>query len=174
MIGSPGPAGRGRDDATVELGAALPALDLGGVYGSGYCGYGFRLGYSWRDYLLFEGEYSHYLDVHESHTQSLFLAGIRAGLRKRRLGAFVKLQPGMIRAVKSYYLHYPDFTKFKFALSAGGVAEGHLGSHTYVRFDLGYLVIWYGDATLNFDGGSPLRPGTSLHPHWSIGVGFRL
>lgn len=123
--------------------------------------------------MLLEGEYSHYVDVHESHTQSLFLAGLRAGLRKRRLGAFVKLQPGMIRAVQSYYLHYPDFTKFKFALSAGGVAEGHLTTNLYARFDLGYLIIWYGDATLNLNRGSPLRPGTSLHPHWSIGVGFR-
>ena len=160
VIGSPGPAERSGDGAGIELGAALPVLDLAEVYGTGYCGYGLRLGYSWRDYLLLEGEYSHYVDLHESHTQSLFLAGLRTGFRKRRLGAFVKLQPGMIRAVKSYYLHHsPDFTKSKFALSAGGVVEGHVDSHAYVRFDLGYLIVWYGNAT--------------LVPHWSFGIGFR-
>jgi len=163
---SGGPAPGTADDSGIELGAAVTALDLESVYGGGYCGYGPRVAYPWGDNLLFEGEYGRYVDAQESHTQSLFLAGPRIGVRKGMLGAFVKLQPGVIRGVRSYYLYYPELTKSKLALSAGGVVEAHVDTRfdirPYFRFVLSYLIMWFGDA-----------PGTSRHPQWSVGIGFR-
>ena len=157
VIGEPGGlAEPGSDSATIELGAAVSILDLQESYGASYCGYGLRFGYRWKDYLVLEGEYYHYLDLNQNHAQSLFLAGPRVGFRRGGLAAFIKLQPGMLRAVKNY-----SVTRSRFALSAGGVLEAYLEPHAYVRFDLGYLVIWFGDATFR-------------HPHLSIGFGFRL
>ena len=63
----------------------------------------------------------------------------------------------MLRAVN----YDPSVTRSRFALSAGGVLEAYVKPYVYVRFDLGYLVIWSGDATFR-------------HPHLSIGFGFRL
>ncbi len=157
VIGSPGGlAEPGSDSATIELGAAVSLLSLEKVDGNSYCGYALRLGYRWKDYLLLEGEYDHYVDIDERHAQSLFLAGPRVGFRKGGLGTFIKLQPGMLRAAKNY-----SVTRSRFALSAGGVLEAYGKLHQHVRFDVGYLVIWSGDATFR-------------HPHVSIGLGFRL
>ena len=75
----------------------------------------------------------------------------------------------MIRAAKPHSLYSPPFTKF--ALAAGGVVEARLDPHLYVRFDLGYLIIWFGDAS--FGNALPPRPGTSRYPRFSIGIGFR-
>ena len=165
VIANPGGlAEPGSASAAIELGAAVSILDLSKsirnfhrLSDNGYCGYVLRLGYRWKDYLLLEGEYDHFVDRTESHVQSLFLAGPRVGFRKRGLGAYIKLQPGMLRAVK----FDPSDTRSRFALSAGGVLEAYVKPHAYVRFDLAYLVIWFGDAT-------------PRHPHFSIGFGFRL
>ena len=158
VIGEPGGlAEPGSDSAAIELGAAVSILDLHELNAKGYCGYVLRLGYRWKDYLLLEGEYDHFVDITESHVQSLFLAGPRVGFRKRGLGAYIKLQPGMLRAVK----YDPSVARSRFALSAGGVLEAYVTPHAYVRLDSGYLVIWPGDATFR-------------HPHYSLGFGFRL
>ena len=165
MIANPGGlAEPGSASAAIELGAAVSILDLEKsirhlhrLNDNGYCGYVLRLGYRWRNYLLLEGEYDHFVDITESHVQSLFLAGPRVGFRKRGLGAYIKLQPGMLRAVN----YDPSVTRSRFALSAGGVLEAYVEPHAYVRFDLGYLVIWFGDATIR-------------NLHFSMGFGFRL
>ena len=65
VIGSPGGlAEPGSDSATIELGAAMSLLSLRKLDGNGYCGYGLRFGYRWKDYLLLEGEYYHYVDLY--------------------------------------------------------------------------------------------------------------
>ena len=119
--------------------------------------------------MLFEGEYSHYMNLFDDHSHSLFVAGARVGIRRGKLGAFVKLQPGMIRFVETPYPHPPPFSRF--ALSAGGVVERHLTQHVYLRFDLGYLVIWFGNAGI--DHASLRRSRTAKYPLWSIGIGVR-
>ena len=128
VIAEPGGlAEPGNDSATIELGAAVSLLDLQELDG-GYCGYALRLGYRWKDYLLLEGEYDHYVDRTESHAQSLFLAGPRAGFRKGGLGVFIKLRPGVLRAVN----YDPSVARSRFVLSAGGVLEAYLEPHVYV------------------------------------------
>ena len=143
-IASPGGlAEPGSDSATIELGAAVSILNLHKLNGNGYCGYGLRFGYRWKDYLLLEGGYDHYADLFDDDPQSLFLAGPRAGFRKGGLGVFIKLQPGVLRAVN----YDPSVARSRFVLSAGGVLEAYVKPHVYVRFDFGYLVTWSGDAT---------------------------
>lgn len=168
VIGSPGLAGSASDSTALELGADLTFLNHD-EYGAGSCGFGLSFGYRWRDYLLLEGAYSHHGDPNDAHEQSLFLAsaGPRIGLRKRGLGWFIKLQPGIV--------HDPYFTRLGFALSVGGVLEAHLdtvGRETpaYVRFDMGYLIIRDADAIL--DQVVAQGPGT-LYPRSSIGIVFR-
>ena len=163
-IGSPGPGEPSSDSTNIELGLAVSGLHLPNSSQHGSCGYGGRFGYRWRDYVLFEGEYFHHWDRFGTHVHSLLLAGTRVGIRRGRLGAFIKLQPGMVRAVSD-----PHYTRF--ALAAGGVVEARVDSHVYVRLDLGYLIIWFGDA--RFGSALPPRPGTSRYPRFSIGIGFR-
>lgn len=169
VVGAPGAPPASPDDATVELGAAVSVLDLGKLYGTQYCGYAGRIGHRWRDNVWFEGEYSHYVNRYDDHAHSVLLAGLRAGFRGRWFGAFIKLQPGMVRIVETPHPHPPPFTRF--ALSAGGVLEARVESDLYVRFDLSSLIIWFGDA--GFHLASPPRPGISGHPRWSIGIGLR-
>jgi len=168
LVNAPGPGEPSDDSTTIELGAALSALDLGSLSGSGYCSYGVRLGYPWRNYVVFEGEYSHYVDRLDDYSHSLFLAGLRGGIRRGKLGAFIKLQPGMIRFVQTPYPHPPPFSKF--ALAAGGVVEAHLDPHVYLRFDMSYLIIRFGNAGAYR---APQRSGTSRSHLWSIGIGIR-
>ena len=161
---SPGPGDPSGDSTDIELGMALSGLHLPSGSQNGSCGYGFRFGSRWRDFVLFEGEYFHHVNRYEDHVHSLLLAGTRVGIRRGRLGTFIKLQPGMVRAVSG-----PHYTRF--ALAVGGLVEAHLEPHAYVRFDLDYLIIWFGDA--RFSQALPPRPGTSGYPRFSIGLGFR-
>ncbi len=160
---SPGPGDPSGDSTDIELGLALSGLHLPSGSQNGSCGYGVRLGSRWSDHVLFEGEYFHHVNRYHDHVHSLLLAGTRVGIRRGRFGAFVKLQPGMVRAVSG-----PRYTRF--ALAAGGVVEAHLESH-YVRFDLDYLIVRFGDA--RFSQALPPRPGTSRYPRFSIGFGIR-
>ncbi len=168
LMRSPGLARSAGDSTRLELGADVSFLDLE-ERGELYCGFGFRLGYQWRDYVLLEGEYSHHGDPYDPHEQSVFLAaaGPRVGLRKRGLGWFFKVQPGIV--------HDLSFAEFKFALSVGAVMEAHLdtvGRETpaYVRFDVGYLVMRDGDGI--FDPVVAQLPGI-LCPRSSVGIVFR-
>jgi len=85
----------------------------------------------WKDYALVEGEYAHYVDRYDEHTHSLLLADLRVGIRKRKVGAFLRLQPGVIRFVENSYTLPPPYARL--ALSAGGVVEIHLGPRLYIR-----------------------------------------
>ena len=159
-----------RDDASFNLGAPWSFLEVPRDDGEGdYCGHGVRFGYSWRDHLWVEGEYTSF----DGHGQTLVLGGPRLGVRTRWLGGFIKLQPGMIHGVEGEPSSDPDGVRF--VLSAGGVAEAGYSSNAFFRLDFGYLIIWYGDATVGRR--SPIRsrfrPGTSAYPHWSFGIGVR-
>ena len=166
---APGPSEHSSHDTAIELGLTVGGLDMDRLHGQGFCGYGVKLGYPWKDHALFEAEYALHVDRFEEHTHSLFLAGLRVGIRKRKVGAFLGLQPGVIRFVETSYTHPPPYTRL--ALSAGGVVEVHLGPRLYIRSDQGYLIIWFGDAT--FPGVQSERPGTSKYYHGSFGIGVR-
>ena len=122
---APGPPESSSYDTTIEVGptvSALPAVNS--------CSYGVKLSYPWSDHALLEGEYAHYENLSGEHTHSLFLTGLRVGIRKRKFGAFFKLQPGMFRAAESPHSDPPAFSKF--ALSVGGVLEVHLDPRIYI------------------------------------------
>ena len=166
----PGPHQPSSYSTTVELGPALSVVNLKSLYDkTEYCSYGVKLSYPWRDYILIEGEYSHFVNASGDHAHSLALMGLRGGIRKRKVGAFLKLLPGMIRVVETPYPYPPPFHKF--VLSVGGVVEAHVDPRVYIRIDQGYLIMWLGDT--NFYFGTPRRPGTSKYYHWSIGLGVR-
>jgi len=168
-IADPGPPEPTSHDTTIEASPALSHLSLGSLYGKSFCGHGARLSYPWREHALLEGEYSRFVNLYGKHSHSLFLTGLRVGTRGRRLGAFIKLQPGMFRVIETSYPHPPPFTRF--ALAVGGVAEAHLDRRVYIRADNDYLVIWFEDAT--FWPGRRVRPGISGHYRMSIGMGVR-
>jgi len=167
LMRSPGLATSVGDSTRFELGADLSFLNPE-EYGGVYCGFGFRLGYQWRDYVLLEGEYSHHGDPYAPHERSVFLAaaGPRVGLRERGLGWFFKLQPGIV--------HDLSFAEFRFALSVGAVMEAHLdtvGRETpaYIRFDVGHLIMRDGDGIV---GQVSQHPGAH-YPRSSVGIVFR-
>lgn len=168
LLRSPGLAESVGDGAPLELGADLSFLDTE-QHGELYCGFGFRLGYQWRDHLVLEGEYSHHGDPYDADEQSLFLAaaGPRVGLRERGLGWFFKLQPGIV--------HDLAFTRVRLALSVGAVMEAHLetvGRETpaYLRFDVGYLIVRDGDGIL---GEVVAQRAGNQYPRSSVGIVFR-
>ena len=150
-------------EATVELGAAYSGIDVG------YCGYGIGISYPWYDHVLVEAAYTQYFDRDHRPRHSVFLTGMRVGIRRKKFGVFAKLQPGVFRDADTSMADPPSVIGF--ALLAGGVLEVFLDTRVYTRFDMDVLTIWLGDTTLR---GVPVgRPGTSMYQHGSIGVGFR-
>ena len=158
---APGPPESSSYDTTIELGPTVS-----GLVNLNSCSYGVKLSYPWSDHALLEGEYVHYVNPPGEHTHSLFLTGLRVGIRKRKFGAFFKLQPGMFRAAENPRSDPPAFSKF--ALSVGGVLEVHLDPRIYIRADNGYLIIWFGDARF-----FSVRRGTAKYFQTSFGIGVR-
>ncbi len=159
----------------IEVGAFLSVIDLKSSVGEKPVGIGGRLGYQWKDHILFEGEFSHYPeDPSANFGQSIFLAGLKVGIRRGRLGGFVRFVPGMIHYGGRSFETYNGSGLSRFALGVGGILEYYPSSRVTLRVDWGDTIIPFGDTAIM----GPLppytrQPGTTHNLQGSFGIGIR-
>jgi hypothetical protein len=122
------------------------------------------------------------------------LFGIRAGIRSKNIGLFVKARPGFAVFRPVYDCVFienildPNVTvanscsksgKKDFAMDFGGVIEGYLPHHTFVRFDAGDTYLQFGKTGMFFAGNGVRWINTVYgdedrhHFHLKLGFGIR-
>ncbi|MBZ5494359.1 MAG: hypothetical protein LAO76_25825 [Acidobacteriia bacterium] len=118
----------------------------------------------------------HLADFQQGGRMFQLLAGVRAGVRRGRLGVFGKFRPGIQR----YSATEPDavtFTNAPFtdiALDAGGIIEYYAAHHSVFRFDAGNTSIHYRSRNIVVPGGTLHAPAFANNAiQLSIGFGFR-
>jgi hypothetical protein len=112
---------------------------------------------------------------------TLAIAGFKIGTRTRKYGFFFKASPGILsfsNALTSASVVGSTVTSRKThaALDLGVVSEAYFKGRGVVRFDVGTLLVRYGDSTpLTLPSGVFIRTNGSIDPTWHIvvGAGYR-
>lgn len=162
------------DEHPIEVGGFLTTIDLNDSVGEKPLGIGGRFAYNFTDNFAFDSEVAYFPENPSGNFgQTVAVAGVRAGVRGEKFGAFAKVRPGVIRFGGDAF-RARNGSQSNFALDVGGVLEYYPSARVIVRVDLGDTIIPFGDKTIN----SPLppftiRPGTTHNFQSSFGVGFR-
>jgi hypothetical protein len=108
------------------------------------------------------------------------LFGIKAGIRRNRLGLFGKVRPGFhsyAAALSTNLTAPPPFERVtNFVEDLGGVVEYYASPRTVLRFDASDVHIYYGTRKGILFNGIPfaVAGGPRLHTlRLSSGIGFR-
>jgi len=109
------------------------------------------------------------------------LIGPKAGIRTRKYGIFFKARPGFmsfadVPTSNSTPGNLMTARKTHAALDLGTAAEFYPSSRTILRFDIGALLVRYGDATLFSSPQIIVRATDGIGAPWHItlGAGYRL
>jgi len=109
------------------------------------------------------------------------LTGPKAGIRTRKYGIFFKARPGFmsfgdVPTSNSTPGNLITARKTHAALDVGTVAEFYPSSRTILRFDIGALLVRYGDATLFSSPTFIVRATDGIGAPWhiTVGAGYRL
>jgi len=164
---------------------AFPGIGSGNSVVSGLGG---RFSYNFNDKVALDTEGSFFPEAHlgnEEFGQKLqAFAGVKVGIRKKHIGVFAKLRPGVMWFGEFSSRGSCSTTSFgsvcgvdhekDFALDAGGVFEFYPTDRLLIRADLGDTIIRYPSHTFGTFG-SPLGvPGeTKNNLQVSIGIGWR-
>jgi hypothetical protein len=158
----------------MEVGAFLTTIDLSDSVREQPLGFGGRFTYNFTDNLAIDSEVSYFPeDPGGNFGQTIAVAGLRAGVRNKKFGAFVKARPGLVHFGGDAFF-FVDDNPVRFALDVGGVLEFYPSKRVILRVDIGDTIIPFGDDTIN----SPVpplasSPGTTHNLQASFGVGFR-
>lgn len=159
---------------SIEAGGFLSGIDLTSSVGEKPTGFGVRLGYNVNNNLIFEGELSYYPENPDGNFgQTIFLAGMRAGIRHKRFGGFVKARPGIVYFGGSFFKAFNGSSHRNFAMDLGIVLEYYSSRHVVVRIETGDTIIPFGDKAVK--GPMPpytIQPGITHNRQSSIGIGF--
>jgi hypothetical protein len=138
-------------------------------------GFGGRFTYNFTNNFAFDSEAAYFPENPSgAFGQTVALAGLRAGIRSERLGAFAKLRPGVISFGGAFFRVRNDGAQNYFAVDIGGVLEFYPSPRVIARFDIGDTIIPFGNNIINTGGlPSAIRLGTTHNLQGSIGVGFR-
>ena len=166
--------------------------------GSWETGFGGRFSYNMTKYLALEAELNYFpkeddylanqfgfgIPGNGRELQALF--GAKAGLRKKKVGVFGKLRPGLMRFENvtqcpgADHTSCGEFPKKEFALDMGGVVEFYPSRHTMVRVDIGDTIIRFSGRRMFTDPDPPVTPRpfkfgqeTRHSLQLNIGFGFR-
>ena len=162
------------DEHPIEVGGFLTTIDLRDSVGEKPLGVGGRFAYNFTDNFAFDSEVAYFPENPSGNFgQTVTVAGVRAGVRGEKFGAFAKARPGIVHFGGDFF-RARNGSRSNFALDVGGVLEFYPSRRVIVRLDVGDTIIPFGDKTLN----SPLppftiRPGTTHNFQGSFGVGFR-
>jgi hypothetical protein len=159
-------------------------------------GIGGRFTYNLKSYLALEAELNFFPRDFRKFTTNFTggpmiegLAGVKAGIRKKKFGVFGKFRPGFESSGGAEVPRFlngngPDplnpfgFERVRstqFALDVGGVFEFYPSRRTIIRFDAGDTIVRYpGVGFIQFPQGVPVVETVYSHtPQFSVGVGFR-
>jgi len=158
----------------VEVGGVVSVLDLRSSIGEKTLGVGSRFTYNMADSLSFDSEVLRFPESQGYYGYTQAMAGLKAGIRIGRLGAFAKVRPGLIHFNGGGFRASNGGSKTNAAVDLGGVLELYSGSRRFaVRIDFGDTVVPFGDKVIN-RGGERVRPGTTHNLQMSFGVTLRL
>jgi len=163
------------DAHPIEVGGFLTTIDLRESVGEKSLGVGGRFSYNFTDNFALDSEVAYFPENPSNNFgQTVALAGLRAGVRSEKFGAFAKVRPGIVHFGGDAF-RARNGSRSNFALDVGGVLEFYPSSRVIVRVDLGDTIVPFGDDVIN----RPVppfifRPGTTHNFQSSFGVGFRL
>jgi hypothetical protein len=152
-------------------------------------GVGIRFTYNLTPSIGLDSEFNSYLtNLEEISTQdggraTAFVAGVKAGIRRRRFGVFFNARPG-IMSFSNVPTRDAIITggaartrKTHAALDLGAAGEVYFSPRTLIRLDIGQMLVRYGDSTNEVfaNGASDRNIGFISHPlHVEIGASYRL
>lgn len=173
-----------------EIGAQTSVLFQNRLGSLTDVGVGGRFTYNFTPSIALESEVNGYFTNIQSppSTQDggralVGLIGPKAGIRRDKFGVFFKARGGVMSFSNAFTsaaaLTDPTSTarKTHAVLDLGTAAEFYPSSRTIIRFDIGRMLVRYGDATLATfpDGGTFVSRGDILGPwHMEIGTSYRL
>jgi hypothetical protein len=162
------------DVTKFEVGGFLSAIHMTESTGEGPVGFGGRFSYNFNKYVAFDGDLSTYpQNPSGNFGQTLASAGVKAGLRSRKIGVFAKAKPGVIhfggRAFRASHNGSRDY----FSFDVGGVLEYYSNSQVLVRLDISDNIIDFREDLFNRGFPTPERPGIAHNRQLSFGVSFR-
>jgi hypothetical protein len=109
-------------------------------------------------------------------------AGIKAGIRRDRLGIFAKVRPGLIvfsnvldsETIQDGYFSSTHSESPNLALDTGGVIEVYPSAHTILRVEAGDSTIFYHQRTTKSNGQTVFTPSSqAASPLLVFGAGLR-
>lgn len=162
------------DEHPIEVGGFVTTIKLSDPIGETPIGFGGRFTYNFTKNFALDSEVAYFPENPSGNFgQTVAVAGVRAGVRREKFGAFAKVRPGIVNFGGNAF-RARNGSQSNFALDVGGVLEYYPSRRVIVRVDLGDTIIPFGDKTIN----SPLppfttRPGTTHNFQSSFGVGFR-
>jgi hypothetical protein len=114
-------------------------------------------------------------------TQGLF--GVKAGVRRRRVGMFGKARPGFLRFKDRLVCAIPEgcgsvpspsfLISYAFAFDLGGVVEFYPSRHISIRTDIGDTIVRFDRGALFINGQPHPVHFTSHNVQFSTGISFR-
>lgn len=153
-------------------------------------GVGARFTYNFTPSLAVDSEFTPYVtnssvrltSFQDGGIATVFLIGPKAGIRRKRYAIFGKARPGLMSfsdaATSSAATSGTLVTarKTHAALDLGVVSEVFTSSRTFLRFDIGALLIRNGDATIFTPPNGIVRTDGSINAPWHItaGMGYRM
>jgi hypothetical protein len=186
------------DEEKFEIGAVFTSITLSDFRSRSQPGFatgdatvrglGGRLAYNFTDYLAIDGEASFFPETkfgNDEFAQKMQgFVGVKAGVRRERVGVFAKARPGVMWFGEFSSRGGCSTTGFgrvcgvshekDFALDLGGVVEFYPSTRSIIRFDVGDTLIRYPERRLGTIG-TPviLNGGVKNNFQWSVGVGWR-
>jgi|SRR5437870_3091578 len=116
--------------------------------------------------------------LQEGGRRSVWIAGLKAGWHRQKVGLFGKTRPGIISFGKVQQLNAPGQfdRRTHFALELGGVLELYPTERTILRFDVGEMLARYGERVVQLSqGASLIAPGyVASFFQTSVGLSYRI
>lgn len=158
----------------LEVGGFFGAIDLRESVGEKPFALGLRIGYRVAPWLGFEAELTRCPeDPSHNFGETMLLAGAKAGLVRRRVGALARVRGGGIRLGPNYSVYNGGRHPAKPVVDVGATVELYVSPRATLRLDWGRLIIPFDDEPIR----GPLPPyvrrlGSTTNGVGSVGVQF--
>ena len=162
------------DKRPIEVGGFVTTVKFSDPISETPLGVGGRFAYNFTDNFALDSEVAYFpQNPSGNFGETIAVVGVKAGVRRKKFGAFAKFRPGIVRFGGDFF-RARNSERSNLALDVGGVLEYYPTSRFIVRVDVGDTIIPFGDKIIN----NPLppiinRPGTTHNLQISFGVGYR-
>ena len=148
-------------------------------------GFGGRFTYNITNKIAVEAEGNYFGndDYFGDHRLTQGLFGVKAGVRRRRVGMFGKARPGFLRFKDRLVCGIPEgcpsvpsppfFISYAFAFDLGGVVEFYPSRRISIRTDIGDTIVRFDRGALFINGQPHPVHFTSHNVQFSTGISFR-